>query len=123
MSEHQVKPVEVTVSCGTVEEADAIGRSAVERRLAACSQTWPMRSCYRWNGTVVQDHEHVLLMKTVDIHFQELCNLIRSIHSYELPSIVMIPLEGCGPGYLDWLLEAAGVSDQSAAEYSANVVG
>ena len=73
-----------------------------------------MRSCYRWNGKVVQDHEHVLLMKTVDIHFQALCNLIRSIHHYELPSIVMIPLKDYGPGYMDWLLEATGVSDQSA---------
>ncbi len=124
MTRHQVTPVEVTVSCKTVEEADAIGRSAVEQRLAASSQTWPIRSCYRWNGAVVQDHEHVLLMKTVDTHFRDLCYLIRSLHSYDLPSIVMIPLVDYGPGYLQWLLEAAGIAGRSdATERLDNIVG
>ena len=82
--------------------------AVVERRLAACGQTWPIRSCYRWAGKVVDDEEHVLLLKSVDAHFGAVCGVIRSLHSYDLPSIVMIPLEGYGPGYLEWLLEATG---------------
>ena len=81
-------------------------KAAVERRLAACGQTWPIRSCYRWEGRVVSDEEHVLLLKSVDVHFGAVCDVIRSLHSYDLPSIVMIPLEGYGPGYLEWLSEA-----------------
>ena len=81
-------------------------KAAVEGRLAACGQTWPIRSCYRWAGRVVNDEEHVLLLKSVDVHFGAVCDVIRSLHSYDLPSIVMIPLEGYGPGYLEWLLEA-----------------
>ena len=80
-------------------------QAMVERRLAACGQTWPIRSCYRWEGRVVTDEEHVLLLKSVDVHFGAVCDLIRSLHSYDLPSIVMIPLEGCGPGYMEWLFE------------------
>ena len=92
--------------------------------MAASSQTWPIRSCYRWNGAVVQDHEHVLLMKTVDTHFRDLCYLIRSLHSYDLPSIVMIPLVDYGPDYLQWLLEAAGIAGRSdATERLDNIVG
>ena len=81
-------------------------KAIVDLRLAACGQTWPIRSCYRWAGTVVTDEEHVLLLKSVDAHFGAVCDLIRSMHSYDLPSIVMIPLEGHGPGYVEWLLEA-----------------
>jgi len=103
-----MRPVEITVSCGSTEEAHRIMRAVVERRLAACGQTWPMNSCYRWAGKVVSDEEHVLLLKSVDVHFDEVCEVIRSLHSYDLPSIVMIPLEGFGPGYLEWLLEATG---------------
>lgn len=101
-----VRPVEITVTCASAEEAHRIMRVAVERRLAACGQTWPIRSCYRWTGEVVNDEEHVLLLKSVDVHFGAACDVIRSLHSYDLPSIVMIPLAGYGPGYLDWLLEA-----------------
>lgn len=99
-------PVEITVTCAGADEAHRIMKVLVEQRLAACGQTWPISSCYRWAGRVVNDEEHVLLLKSVDVHFGAVCDVIRSLHSYDLPSIVMIPLVGHGPGYLEWLLEA-----------------
>ena len=105
-----MKPVEITVTCSSAEEASRIMHVVVERRLAACGQTWPIRSCYRWAGQVVTDEEHVLLMKSVDVHFRAICEVVRELHSYELPSIVMIPLDGYGPGYLAWSLEAMGLA-------------
>lgn len=50
-------------------------------------------------------------MKSVEERFGGICEMIRDLHSYELPSIVMIPLEGCGPGYREWLLASMGISD------------
>ena len=108
-----MKPVEITVTCGSAEEAGRIMHAVVEQRLAACGQTWPIRSCYRWQGGVVTDEEHVLLMKSVDVHFGAICEVIALLHGYELPSVVMIPLTGHGPGYLDWLLEATGLNPPS----------
>ncbi len=101
-----MKPVEITVTCASKQEADAIARNVVGTHLAACSQTWPINSCYRWEGKVVEDTEHVLLFKTIDTHFDQICSIIGSIHSYELPSIVMIAIAKTGPGYMDWLLES-----------------
>ena len=103
-----MKPVEVTVTCGSAEEASRIAEAVVERRLAACAQSWPVSSCYRWLGEVVTEGEHLLMMKSLDVRFEELAGAIQELHSYELPAIVMIPLEGHGPGYLDWLVEEAG---------------
>ena len=99
-------PVEVTVTCASADEADNIIRVALERRLAACCQTWPIRSCYRWEGKIETDEEHLLLLKTAEEHFAAICELIRSLHSYDLPSIVMIPLAAAGPGYLEWLTDS-----------------
>ena len=76
-----MRPVEITVTCGSADEAQRIMRAMVERRLAACGQTWPIRSCYRWAGRVVSDEEHVLLLKSVDVHFDAVCDVIRSLHS------------------------------------------
>jgi len=106
-----MKPVEIMLTCGSLAEASRIMEAVVEDRLAACGQTWPARSCYRWGDEVVTDLEHVLLIKSVDVNFEAICKVIRRLHSYELPSTVMIALEGTGPGYLEWLLDATGGTD------------
>ena len=103
-----MKPVAVTVTCADRGQAEAIMRAAVERGLAAAGQCWPARTCYRWRGEVVSGEEYPLLLKTVESNFQALCRLIRSLHSYQLPSIAMIPILEGGPGYREWLMEAAG---------------
>lgn len=103
-----MKPVAVTVTCADPDQAEAIMRAAVERGLAAAGHYWPARTCYRWRGEVVSGDEYPLLLKTVASHFPALCRLIGSLHSYQLPSIAMIPILEGGPGYREWLLEAAG---------------
>lgn len=96
-------PVEVTVTCPTPESAGALMRVAVEARLAACAQTWPITSCYRWEGEVVEDPEHLVLFKTTAEHFDALAALIVEHHEYDLPAIVALPLDATGPGYTEWL--------------------
>lgn len=100
--------IEVTVTCGSVDEARRIMRAAVEARLAACAQTWPVESCYRWEGAIADDHEHLVLFKSADAHFSALCELIRSHHSYDVPAIAAVAVAAAGPGYLDWLVESTG---------------
>ncbi len=114
-----MKPVEITVTCGTRAEARQIMEALVEDRLAACAQTWPILSCFRWGGEVETDFEHAVLVKSVDTNFEAICEVIRRLHSYELPSIVMIPLEGTGPGYLEWLLDATGGPDRAGRDGAA----
>ena len=105
-----VEPIEVKVSCATSEEARSIMADVVGRRLAACGHIWPMQTCYWWGGKVVDDDEYTLLLKTASIHFEAICEAIAARHSYELPSIVAVPLSGVGPGYLQWLMDSTGLS-------------
>ncbi|HSL75122.1 MAG TPA: divalent-cation tolerance protein CutA [Ilumatobacteraceae bacterium] len=101
-----MEPVEVTVTCASAEEASTIGRQAVERRIAACAQRWPITSCYRWEGEVVEDEEWLLLLKSSADHFDAICALVGELHSYELPGIVMLPVAAVGFGYEAWLRES-----------------
>ena len=101
-----MKLVHLTVSCATAAEAEQIMQEALNARLAACGQTWPIKSCYRWKDEVVHAAEHILLLKTIDSHFDAICKLIRSLHSYDLPSIMTVPVEECEPEYLDWILDS-----------------
>ncbi|HYO80068.1 MAG TPA: divalent-cation tolerance protein CutA, partial [Bryobacteraceae bacterium] len=82
-------------TCGSPEEADSIALALVESRAAACVNILPgMRSVYRWKGAVESASEVLLLIKTQRRLFAEVEAVIRRTHSYELPEIVAIRIEG-----------------------------
>jgi len=54
----------ILTTVGSAEDAARISRMLVEERLAACVSTVSgVRSTYRWQGAVVQEDEHLLLVK------------------------------------------------------------
>lgn len=91
-------------TCGSAEEAAAVARGLVERRLAACVNIVPgVRSIYRWQGAVEDAAEWLLVIKTTRGRFPDLAAELRRLHSYEVPELVALPvLDGLEP-YLDWL--------------------
>lgn len=85
--------------------AQAVARTLVERRLAACASVQaPCRSVYRWQGAVEQADEVPLLIKTTAARYPELQDVLRSIHPYDVPEIVCWPVTGGLPEYLDWVV-------------------
>jgi periplasmic divalent cation tolerance protein len=100
-----MRPVEVTVTCANEVEAKEIGERLVRLKVAACAQWWPIRSAYYWDGELVNDQECMLLLKTTDRRFEEICDIVNGMHSYDLPAIVMLPVSVTGPGYMAWLSE------------------
>lgn len=99
-----MKPVQVSVSCGTAEEASAIVEQAVRCRFAAAGQSWPAKSMYWWEGKVVERDEFVVVLKSIDSRVDEIMGLIRSLHSYKVPSIAVTAVKQLGPGVNDWLV-------------------
>ena len=91
----------------TAEDAERIARALVERRLAACVNVVPgVVSVYRWKGEVCRDEERLLVVKTRAEKLEALRDALVSIHPYELPELVALPVEsGHGP-YLAWLDES-----------------
>lgn len=106
-------PVEITVTCASADEARSIVARLVAARLVACGQFWPIASCYVWNGAVVDDDEHLLVLKSRAELFDRICVEVRALHSYELPAIVMLPIAAAGPGYLAWLADATSSPEPS----------
>ena len=84
----------------------ALARALVERRLAACVNVLNgCTSIYRWQGALEQADEFPLLIKTRAARYEELEAVIRSLHPYELPEIVAVPVVHGLPDYLDWVAE------------------
>jgi len=86
------------------EEAGKIGRALVEARLAACVNIIEnMNSIYWWEGKIQDESEAILIAKTRELLVPKLIEKVKSLHSYECPCIVSLPLLGGNKDYLDWI--------------------
>jgi periplasmic divalent cation tolerance protein len=96
----------VLSAVGTRAEAERIAQALVEERLAACVNVVPgVVSVYRWKGAVHRDDEVLLLIKTRAERIEDLRVRLLALHSYELPEVVVLPIAGGHPAYLDWIAE------------------
>jgi len=96
----------VYMTAGSVEEAKAVGGSLIEKRLAACVNILPgMISQYHWNGAVAADEETVLIAKTRADLADALTAHVRSVHSYECPCVVTLPIQSGNPDFLQWIAD------------------
>lgn len=100
-----MNPIAVFTTVGKREEARAIARSLVERRLAACVQISEIESYYTWQGNVQNDREYRLLIKTNASRYDAVEAAIRELHSYELPAIHSLEFQRAFPPYAKWIEE------------------
>jgi periplasmic divalent cation tolerance protein len=85
-------------------EARRIGRHLVQTRLAACANIFDqMNSMYIWKDEFQDDQEAVLIVKTTEARLPDLIAAVRSLHSYEVPCIVSLPILGGHQPFLDWI--------------------
>ena len=96
--------IQVMTATDKKEDAERIARSLVEMRLAGCVQiVGPIISIYRWKGRIETAGEWLCLIKTHKDRYGAIEEAIRSIHPYETPEIISLPIIAGSSGYLDWL--------------------
>ena len=94
----------VYMTTASREEAETIGRELVGANLAACVNIISsMDSIYRWQGEVQMDREVVMIAKTTADKFAKLAEKVKSLHSYECPCILELPVTGGHQPFLDWI--------------------
>jgi periplasmic divalent cation tolerance protein len=92
----------VYITAGNIENASLIATELVSKRLAACVNTFPVSSVYRWNEKIEEDNEIAMFVKTDSSRLQEIIKLVKSLHTYEMPAIEFWGIEG-EQEYLDWI--------------------
>lgn len=107
-SDPNAKPSEALLVLTTVAasyDAEALARTLVEQRLAACVNILPgIRSVYRWKDSIEVDSEQLLIIKTARERLEELRATIRELHPYEVPEFVVIGINQLSEEYRSWLL-------------------
>lgn len=92
------------VTASSREQARLIATTLVDERLAACvNLVDAITSIYRWQGSVQEEQEVLLLIKTRRELFDRLEARIRALHSYDIPEIIALPIAHGSHPYLAWL--------------------
>jgi periplasmic divalent cation tolerance protein len=91
----------------TVDSAELgrkIASALVDAGLAACVNIVPgVRSIYRWQGRVCDEEELLLVIKTTAERFEDVRRHIRSLHTYQVPEVISLPIAGGDDDYISWL--------------------
>ena len=94
----------VYVTAPDKAEALRIGRNLVEDRLAACANILEgATSLYWWEGSVHEDHETILIVKTRESLVDAVIARVKSLHRYDCPCVISWPIESGNAAYLDWI--------------------
>ncbi|NYT17196.1 MAG: divalent-cation tolerance protein CutA [Methanomicrobiales archaeon] len=96
------EPVIIITTAGEKESA-LIARALVEEHRAACVNITGVTSFYRWEGELCRDQEQLLIIKTTGDRSDAVMNRIRELHSYDLPEMILVPVTGGYPPYLQWI--------------------
>ena len=92
-------------------EAEALARSLVEDRVAACVNILPgVRSTFRWEGKVETAEESLLLLKVSAAGSEGLPAEVAARHPYDVPEVLLLDIAAGLPAYLSWVRESTGVS-------------
>lgn len=91
------------------DTGERIAAALVRERLAACVNILPgLTSIYYWQDAVQRDDELLLFIKTRKSCYPQLEKRLQSLHPYELPEIIAVPVEAGLTGYLQWIEDNTG---------------
>lgn len=98
---------EVLLAISTFPDAElarSVSRQLVEQKLAACANIGSdVESIYHWQGKIEEGRETLVFFKTTRSRFDEFQRVLRSLHPYEVPEIVAVPIADGLPAYLEWV--------------------
>jgi periplasmic divalent cation tolerance protein len=93
----------VITTVESLKQAEELSDKILKRKLASCVSIFPITSKYWWKGEIERAEEILLLIKTHQELVQELLNFLKVEHPYEVPEILVIPVEIANEDYLRWV--------------------
>ncbi|HKW70361.1 MAG TPA: divalent-cation tolerance protein CutA [Candidatus Dormibacteraeota bacterium] len=100
------KAVLILVTAGARDDAERLGEALVVEHLAACCSVVPtVHSVYFWEERLQREHEALLLIKTLESRAEAVQEYVRSHHTYQLPEVLQVQIDGGSATYLNWMAE------------------
>ena len=91
------------------ETARRISNQLVNEKFAACANILPaVESIYRWKENIETGSEILVLFKLSEHRQSAFQEKLRSLHPYEVPEIIFVPVSIGLPEYLRWVADNCG---------------
>ena len=88
------------------ETAQRISTQLVTEKFAACANLLPgIESIYRWNDKVESGTETLVFFKLSEDRRSAFQEKLGSLHPYEVPEIIFVPVVNGLPDYLRWVTD------------------
>jgi periplasmic divalent cation tolerance protein len=101
-----ISPILVLITTSSEDEVYRLGKTLVEEQLAACANIVSgIRSLYTWKGEFCDETECLLMLKTRKQLLDPLIVRVKELHSYEVPEIMAVPMDGGSEDYIKWMEE------------------
>jgi periplasmic divalent cation tolerance protein len=99
MNEHLI----VFVTASSEPQARRIARKLLQSKLAACVNFVPVDSMFAWKGSIQEEDEILMIIKTRTDAFDALADAVKSAHSYDTPEIIALPVVLGSREYMRWI--------------------
>lgn len=63
----------------------------------------PVKTVYRWQGEIIERTEGRASLHTRTVLVEQIVELVKAAHTYEVPSISTRPINDGNPDYLRWI--------------------
>jgi periplasmic divalent cation tolerance protein len=95
------------ITASSAQEAQRIAQGLVKEKLVACvNMIENMTSVFWWEAKVDSAKEVLLIAKTTKAKLSKITALVKSLHSYQVPEIIALPIIGGYKPYLEWIDES-----------------
>ena len=96
----------IFVTTASSEEAQQISTALLQQRKAACVNVLSgVNSSFWWQDEIDSAQESLLIIKTKTSLLDEVIELVRQLHGYEVPEIIALPVIGGNRDYLEWVAQ------------------
>ncbi len=94
----------ILITSDSAEEADHIARVLLEKKKVACVNiVRGIDSYFWWEGKPDSARENLLIAKSKASLLPEIIEVVRKVHSYNVPEVIALPIIGGNQDYLDWI--------------------
>ena len=91
------------------DTARRISNELVTEKFAACANILPaVESIYRWKDKIESGNETLVFFKLSDDRQSAFQDKLRSLHPYEVPEIIFVPVANGLPEYIAWVVDNCG---------------
>lgn len=88
-----------------MEEAEKLGTLIISKKIGACVDFWPIKSCYNWEGGMRCVSQAMLLVTTFEAKLDSVTQLINENHTYSVPLIAGVDVRRINHDYKEWMMK------------------